>query len=195
MPTTGCTADTTLNSSQNDDQSQLQSVDPPSEKASKPLKGLFFGFAATVTIGLALASWYLGVRIVSIDAVTQGGAEAAKSGNATPVSSPTAMSVPQPAPGPGATSAPPAALYLQVGALGSKQDVSFVRSLEAQGFRVLLEAPRVSRASNAGSRDSNVGAGESNARILIGPFASHTEMQQAQRKLESSGVLAVEIAH
>jgi cell division septation protein DedD len=188
MPTTDSTADTTLNSSQNDDHSQLQSVNRPSEKSSKPLKGLFFGFAATVTIGLALASWYLGVRIVSVEAVTPAGAAAGRSGNAAPVPSKSAMSVSQPAPGAGGASAPPAALYLQVGALGSKQDVSFVKSLEVQGFRVLLQAPRASLVGDAGSRDSN-------ARILIGPFAGHTEMEQAQRRLQSSGVLAVEIAY
>lgn len=33
--------------------------------ASKLLKGLLIGFAATVTIALALASWYVGVRIVA----------------------------------------------------------------------------------------------------------------------------------
>ena len=33
------------------------------------------------------------------------------------------------------------------------------------------------------------------ARILIGPFSSRVAMEQAQRKLQSAGVLAVEVAN
>src|ERR1700677_4226176 len=77
----------------------------PSGGASKPLRGLLFGFTATVTIGLALASWYVGVRI-------------------SLTSTPGSTSVPLPAP-PAASAAedsmaeaywykvPPPSLYLQ----------------------------------------------------------------------------------
>jgi len=41
-----------------------------SQGTSKSLRGLFYGFAATVTAGLALASWYVGVRIVAADAMS-----------------------------------------------------------------------------------------------------------------------------
>jgi hypothetical protein len=44
---------------------------PPAESEPAPgrsprlLRVLLFGFAAAITIGLALASWYVGVRIVT----------------------------------------------------------------------------------------------------------------------------------
>ena len=72
---------------------------------------------------------------------------------------------------------PPTSLYLQVAGLGPKQDAGFVRSLQTKGFRAQVQA-----------RDET-------ARILIGPFSTHAEMEQAQRKLQSAGVLAVETAY
>jgi cell division protein FtsN len=139
------------------------------------------GFAATVTIGLALASWYVGVRIVAADEVA-------------PASTPTAAVavVAAPAPTPSAPApvsensiaeafwytVPPANLYLQVAGIGPKQDAGFVKSLHAKGFGARLQ----------------VGDKADNARILIGPFSTRAEMEQAQRKLQSTGVLAVESA-
>src|SRR5579859_4709058 len=35
----------------------------PSNRASKPLRGLFVGFATTVTVGLALTVWYVSERM------------------------------------------------------------------------------------------------------------------------------------
>jgi hypothetical protein len=72
---------------------------------------------------------------------------------------------------------PPVDLYLQVAGLGPKQDAEFVRSLQSKGFHAQIQNP-----------DND------NARVLIGPFSTHAEMEQKQRKLQSGGILAVETA-
>jgi cell division septation protein DedD len=171
MPTTECAVDVALPNSQSEGS---QDASPP--RASRPLKGLLFGFSATVTVGLALASWYVGVRIVSADEVAPS--------NAT-----TAPVIAAPVPPPAAATAsatetsmaeafwytvPPTVIYLQVAALGTKQDASFVRSLQTKGFRAQVQA-----------RDDY-------SRILIGPFSTRAAMEKAQRKLQSTGVLAIE---
>lgn len=158
MPTTDCATEMAP--------PDLRPVEAPpraSDAASKSLRGLFFGFTATVTIGLALASWYVGVRIVAAD-------EVARPSTLTPAPPPPAASA----------AAPPTSLYLQVAGLGPKQDAAFVNSLQAKGFQAQIQAQQ---------------AEADNLRILIGPYATHTEMEQAQRNLESAGVLAVETAH
>ena len=98
--------------------------------ASKLLKGLLIGFAATVTIALALASWYVGVRIVAAN-------------EAIPASSPApASEVPAVAPAENFwdTIAPPApALYLEVAGLGAEKDASFVKKLEKKEERLSSE--------------------------------------------------------
>lgn len=182
MPTTDCATDLELAELQSDDSQTGAARQPPG--TSKSLKGLLLGFAATVTIGLALASWYVSVRIVSADEVA--------SSSAT-ISAPVTSS-PAPGPSPIATAnsaedksiaeaywytVPPADLYLQAAGIGPKQDASFVTSLRAKGLRAQVQA---------GDRADN-------ARILIGPFTTHVEMEEAQRRLQSAGVLAIETAH
>jgi hypothetical protein len=117
----------------------------PAAGGAPRIRGMLFGFAS-VTVGLALGIWYVGVRIVSADEIVP------------------------------ATNS--SALYLQVASLGSKQAEDSVRSLEDIGFRAQVQA-----------RD------EDHARILVGPFSNHGELEQAQRKLQSAGVLAVETAN
>ncbi len=158
MPTTDCATGIAP-----PDLSPVEAPPRASDAASKSLRGLFFGFTATVTIGLALASWYVGVRIVAAD-------EVARPSTLTPAPPPPAASA----------AAPPTSLYLQVAGLGPKQDAAFVNSLQAKGFQAQIQAQQ---------------AEADNLRILIGPYATHTEMEQAQRNLESAGVLAVETAH
>jgi cell division septation protein DedD len=177
MPTTECAIDAALPNSASED---LQDAFPDrtaSQKTSKPLRGLLFSFAATVTVGLALASWYVGVRIVSADEVAPSSAT-----TSTPV---LAAPVPPPAATPASATetsmaeafwytVPPTVLYLQVAGLGLKQDANFVRSLQTKGFRAQVQ-----------TRDDD-------SRILIGPFSTRAALEQAQRKLQSAGVLAIE---
>jgi cell division septation protein DedD len=171
MPTTECAIDVALPNSPSEDPENA------SQNRSRPLKGLFFGFAATVTVGLALASWYVGVRIVSADEVKPPSATTSAPVNAAPAPPPVV------APASAAEKSmaeafwytvPPTVLYLQAAGLGPKQDASFVKSLQTKGFSAQVQA-----------RDDD-------SLILIGPFSNHAAMEQAQRKLQSAGVLAIE---
>jgi cell division septation protein DedD len=174
MPTTDYASEIALPDSQAGEPS-MERAQEASDEASKPLKGLFFGFAITVTIGLGLASWYVGVRIASPDEV----ASAAPSAAAPPAAT---ITTPKSVAGNSMADAywytvPPAQFYLQAGGLGPKRDAAFVRSLGSKGFHAQVQA-----------RDSD------DARILIGPFTTHAELERAQRRLQASGVLAVETA-
>ncbi len=179
MPTTDCATDRALPNSQSED-SQSGSARLASQGASGLLRGLFYGFAITITSGLALTSWYVGVRVVAADEVAPSNKTASGPVRAAPVPLRAAA---QPAVTEDSIAeafwynVPPAALYLHVAGLGPKQDAGFVRSLLSQGFRAQVQA-----------RDDK-------ATILIGPFSTHVEMEQAQRKLQSSGVLAIDMAH
>lgn len=145
-------------------------------QASKPRKGVLLSFALTVTVGLTLASWYLGVRIVAADEVT-----AINSAPREPLAS--AQVRPS-----GAQREPNVArywdalpispFYLQAAGIGPKQDASFARSLRAKGFQAQVQA----------------GEGGT-TRIVIGPFSTHAQMDEVQRKLQIAGVLAVETGH
>jgi hypothetical protein len=173
MPTTDCASE--------DLQIETSALAPG--ETSKPLKSLFFGFAATVTVGLALGTWYVGVRIVAADEVgpTSGPSSAIPRAPVSATPAPTAAAASPAVSGDSMAQAyllPPAVLYLQVEGLGSKQDKSFVRSLQSRGFRARVQA-----------------LDEDESRILIGPFSTRPELELAQRKLQGAGVLAVETTH
>src|SRR5580692_7329832 len=109
MPATDCATDIAPPPSQIDE--QIESAPAPGG-ASKLLKGLLIGFAATVTIGLALAGWYLGVRIVVNGSAQQ------------------STAAPLPSVG---------EFYLQVGALGPERDDAFANALQAKGFLAQIQ--------------------------------------------------------
>jgi hypothetical protein len=184
MTTTDCATDIAMPAAPSEDsRDDAMELTPQRavDGASKPLRSLLLGFAVTVTVGLALASWYVGVRIVNADEVAPGSATAAAPAPSAPVVIP---STPPAVSDDSLVEAywskvPPADLYLQVAGIGAKQDVGFVKSLAAKGFAAQLQG---------GDRADN-------GRILIGPFSTHAEMEQAQRKLQAAGVLAVESAH
>lgn len=178
-------ADPQIFESQSGD-AQMDAAERASDEASKPvtskpLKGLFFGFAATVTVGLGLASWYVGVRIVAADEVVQSTKPASALLNALPAPTPAAVlpAVQEDSMGKADwRTVPPSYLYLQVAGLGLKQDTDFASSLTGKGFRAQVQM-----------RDG------ATTRILIGPFSTHAELKQGQRKLQSSGILAVETTY
>ena len=85
MPTTDCATETSLPPSPTED-FQIDATEGAYEGTSKLLRGLFFGFAGTVTIGLALASWYLCVRIVAADQAAPPSASTAAPAISTPAS-------------------------------------------------------------------------------------------------------------
>jgi hypothetical protein len=155
---------------------QVELVQGVATGASKLLKGLLIGFAGTVTIALALASWYVGVRIVAAN-------EAIRVSSPAPVSQPPAVI---PAAQPDSTPAP--ALYLEVAGLGAEKDSRFVKRLEKKGYQARIEAPANQPAAGQPA------AKQDDGRILIGPFSAHSELEEAQSKLRSAGVLATEAA-
>jgi hypothetical protein len=164
------------------DSSLVQSASP--QDSPRLLKGVRIGFAATVTIGLALASWYVGVRIVNANEAVP----------ASTVSTTISTSQPAPAPQPPALAGPtaqpvppPPELYLQVAGLGPRKDAIFVRGLEAKGYRArVIVSTTVSTTESTNQQDSG---------ILIGPFAGPSSLEAAQRKLQSAGVLAIETTY
>jgi hypothetical protein len=186
MPTTDCATDISLPPSSEDSLPGEYSHNGVTEQAydgtPKLLRGLLYGFAGTVTIGLTLASWYVGVRIVASGQAAPPSAISAPTNSrpAPPLASPPAVA-PETVADDSMAEAywyavpPPVELYLQVAGLGPKQDAEFVRSLQSKGFRAQLQNPE-----------------GDNARILIGPFSTRAEMEQKQRKLQSGGVLAVQ---
>jgi len=183
MSTSHCAADPGLAEPQPD------LVASPSEVASRHLKGLLIGFGATVTIGLALASWYVGVRIVDANETVPVSAAAAPVSQ-TPAA-PSAQTAVGPSPQEQAMAEaywhkvpPPPDLYLQVAGLGSYKDSSFVKGLEAKGYRAhVVMSANESTANQQGSR------------ILIGPFVGRSSLEAAARKLQSAGVLAIETVY
>lgn len=181
MPTSDCANHAALPDAQGFD-CQIEVSGSAPQGTSRPLRGLFFGFAATVTVGLALASWYVGVRIVSADEVSAAG-PARTSAVAETVATPQPVTqLAQSEQDPKAEAywykVPLPQFYLQVAGLGDRQDAAFVRSLRKRGLRAEVRA----------SQDDD-------ARILIGPFSTHTELERAQSKLEALGVLAIQAEH
>lgn len=178
MPTTESTIAETDSPVESPPVEAGQQSDP---KASKPLKNLLVGFAATVTIGLGLALWYLTNRIVKAGEVTP---SAPSRVVVTNVGEARAAVVPsQPAVQEQsiadtyryAVSPAPAPLYLQLASLGPKEDAKFVKRLRAKGFQAEIHS-RVNE----------------DTRLLVGPFFSHAELDRAKAKLERAGVLAIE---
>jgi hypothetical protein len=163
--------------------SQAGLVPGLSEGASRRPRGVLIGFAATVTIGLGLAIWYVSVRIVDahetvpVSTVVVTPARLSTSQSAPPLQA--APAAPEVA---SATPPPPLPdVYLQVAGLGPRQDTNFVKGLEAKGYRVRVVT------ESASSEEDN--------RILIGPFVGQSALKKAERRLQSAGVLAIETAH
>jgi len=146
-------------------------VQSASEDSPKRPKGLLIGFAATVTVGLALASWYVGVRIMDANEIA-------------PVSAAVDAHVAPPQVAPAQVAPRPPDMYLQVAALGPRQDASFVKALEAQGYQA-----RIIPGTAEGA------ASQEDSRILIGPFAGRSFLEEAERNLQSAGVLATEVTY
>lgn len=160
---------------------QVEAERQASGGKSKSLKGLLFGFAATVTIGLALASWYVGVRIVAADEIAPSSTPAPSSAAPTLAAEPSGAADPTAIAEDALTdaywyTAPPADLYLQVAGLGPKRDEGFVKSLQAKGFPARIQTG-------------------DDTHILIGPYSSRAGLEEGRRQLQSAGVLAVEAAH
>ena len=171
----------------------------PADPAQKRAKRVFVGFAATVTVGLALAGWYLGARIFAVEKVHA--AAIVKPVVATPVPVPvTEISAAdpldedqvqdeQPAAEPVAVApvpprpaeAPPAwntvdpqsgELYLQLAAMGPNSTNDYLKILDAKGIH-----PKVAP-----------GPAENLRRILIGPYPDMATLEKEQQELQAAGI-------
>jgi len=175
MPTTEFAADIAqpgLQPGLQSDESQIEAAPLAFGQASKLLRGLLYGFAASVTVGLALGSWYLGVRIVAGGAIGTGHSVPMV---ANEVANVAAKPVDESLADAYGYLAPPSQSYLGLDGLGPKRDANLVNVLQAKGFHAIIQ-PRAGRPN----------------RIVIGPFSTHAAMEQAQRDLASAGVLTVE---
>lgn len=173
----------------------------PADPAKKRAKRVFVGFAATVTVGLALAGWYLGTRIIAVEKVHA--AAIVKPVVATPVPVPVPVTEisatepldedqvqdEQPASAPVAVApvpprpaeAPPAwntvapqsgELYLQLAAMGPNSTNDYLKILDAKGIH-----PKVAP-----------GPAENLHRILIGPYPDVATLEKEQQELQAAGI-------
>jgi cell division septation protein DedD len=158
----------------------------PADSAQKQTKRVFIGFAATVTIGLALAGWYVGGRILAAEkihpvAVIVKAVEASpvsKAAAAVPViAEPVASAPEQPKPVDAApvwnTVDPQSGeLYLQLAAMGPNSTNDYLKMLQAKGIH-----PRIAP-----------GPSENLHRIVIGPYSDQPALEKEQKDLEAAGV-------
>lgn len=163
---------------------QISEIDGLQDEPIAPrrTRGVYVGFATLVTIGLALAGWYVGERILVAQAPHTG-----------PEPLATAKAYPAPAPAPSSTSASAspvtaqagqpvllplmAEYFLQATALGTPQDSKFLQQLQSRGFKAHLETT----------------ATDQTGLILIGPYEGEPALRRARARLAASGILANEI--
>ena len=160
---------------------------------------MLLSFAGMMTIGLLLAGWYVGERILA--AQNHSGAEPQTVAN-QPITAPALVkqaaaftsSSPAPAealvPDDSATDEQPnattdgaevvlplaAEYYLQIAALGSAQDSEYLKQLQSKGFAAHQEA----------------GSSDGPGFIWIGPYMDKAAQQRAKSRLASAGILAIE---
>jgi len=162
------------------------SPETPANTAQKQAKHVFIGIAATITVGLALAGWYLGGRIFPAEkfhaaAITKpaaAGPVIVKTIEATPVveSVTVAVEIAKPT-----ADAPPAwntvdpksgEFYLQLAAMGPNSTNEYLKMLDAKGIH-----PRVAP-----------GPSESLHRLVIGPYPDKSALEKEQQDLEAAGI-------
>ncbi len=185
MPAAECAPDIAVSDLENcNSQAGNEQIDAPipaPSGSSKPLKVLLGGFAVTIAIGLALGVWYLHQRIVMPGQSGSGSSTTiASAQSSAPLPQGSAWlnvntANPPALPLESQQYVPPVHLYLQVGGLGIKEDTVFANLLLDQGFHAQVQM-----------RDGKT------TRILIGPFSSQAELEQAQHRLHSVGILAIE---
>ena len=159
-------------------------VEPTPAKTDSPAdirKKIHQGFAATVAIGLAIASIYVGGRIVSAKTTRRAAPVVIHvSSLSQPVAPAKAVSMPSPALKPKDAAAPhwniieprPGETYIQLAAIPLKTIDPFLNQIEEKGFR-----PVIAR-----------GPTDSLYRILIGPYARQDALKDAQTAVEAAGI-------
>jgi len=153
-----------------------------SDPAAKLRTRVFFGFGSAMALGLSLAGWYVGGRILAAEqtpAVSTSTPVTVSSAVSVPAPEPVQKTSPPPEPVPQVQAPPAPQLFLEVAGLGVKQDALFMKKLRARGLPALIDS----------------GTDHQARRILIGPFADRQAVDKAQRKLQAFGVLALERAY
>jgi len=153
----------------------------------------------TMALGLSLAGWYVGGRILAAEqsspvALASAPVASPSRPSAVPLITPKESSAPvsnptlvqpvqaldvQPEVVEHPVGPPAPQVFLEVAGLGAKQDALYVKKLRAKGFSARVDA---------GSTNEDA------RRILIGPFADRPAVEKAQRKLQAQGILALERA-
>ncbi|HYL34412.1 MAG TPA: SPOR domain-containing protein [Bryobacteraceae bacterium] len=157
----------------------------PEPSGHKLRKAVSIAFAGAVAFGLALSGLYLGNRIHSaaggnVEATPQpGSVSQATAAPIPPPSAPAAQPVQvvqPPAPAAADIQSVQPELYLEVAALGPAQDAKYLSRLQTRGFDARVDT-----------------SGVDQGRILIGPYATNTDLGRAKRKLAAAGILALEV--
>jgi hypothetical protein len=148
----------------------------PADLAQMQAKRVFIGFAATITIGLAVAGWYVGGRIFAAEKVHAAAI-------VQPISSAPAPAVAKPVEP--ATVAAPAwnevepqsgDLYLQLATMGPNSTNEYLKELNAKGIH-----PRIAP-----------GPSENLHRLVLGPYPDKAALEKEQHDLESAGIQFIE---
>jgi cell division septation protein DedD len=150
-------------------------VAPPPDRKTR---GVFLTFLSMVLVGLGLAGWYVGQRIVA--------AETQPSAQPAAVVQPAALILPaavvttsQPTPSFTTETLLPLRVeyYLQIAALGTAEDARYLKQLQSKGYQAQFDAA----------------TSHHDGRILIGPYFDDNAMERARARLVSSGILATEL--
>jgi len=152
----------------------------PADPAKMQAKRVFLGFAATITIGLAVAGWYVGGRIFAAEKVHAAAIVQPVSSAAAPVVEKPVESVPTPstAETPGWNTVEPQSgdLYLQLATMGPNSTNDYLKTLDAKGIH-----PRIAP-----------GPSENLHRLLLGPYPDKAALEKEQQELESAGIQFIE---
>jgi cell division septation protein DedD len=176
------------------------------DSAKKQAKRVFIGFAATITIGLVIAGWYVGGRIFAAEKVHAATAIAkpvseapapvpapaiAKTVEAAPVAEPVAVAVekskseeakPETTPAPGAPSAA-APTWNTV----EPQSGDLYLQLATMGPNSTNEYLQVLDAKGIHPKIAP-GPSDNLHRLVIGPYPDKAALEKQQQELESAGI-------
>lgn len=143
-----------------------------SDPVAKLRSRVFLGFGGSMALGLSLAGWYVGQRILVAQQTAPVPSATAIVTVAQQASAVVAPAQPTQTP----ASGPAPQKFLEVAGLGAKQDARFIRKLESKGLRARIDV----------DAQTNIRC------ILIGPFSDREALETAQDKLDSLGILALE---
>jgi cell division septation protein DedD len=160
----------------------------PGSPAHWQAKRVFIGFAITVVVGLAIAGWYVGGRILAAQkahpiAMTKPALSAPKIAEpvvaAAPVAEPASASVEQPKPASAdlaqtwnTVDPQPGELYLQLATMGPHSTNDYLKTLDTKGIH-----PRIAP-----------GPSENLHRLVMGPYPDKAEREKEQLELQTAGV-------